>query len=59
MFSRRRITIALVGLLILVLAGWLASELLGDEQAGGANSSEVLPAAAHWSAAGFARGPVT
>ncbi|WP_089301671.1 hypothetical protein [Haloechinothrix alba] len=59
MFSRRRITIALVGLLILVLVGWLASELLGEEQAREATSSEAVPAAADRSAAGFTCGPVT
>ncbi|OZM74276.1 ribonuclease N [Amycolatopsis antarctica] len=35
MLSRRRITAALVGLVILVFAGWLAKDVLGDDTASG------------------------
>ncbi|WP_317493700.1 hypothetical protein [Haloechinothrix sp. LS1_15] len=31
MLSRRRITIALIALIVLVLGGWLATEVFGDD----------------------------
>jgi ribonuclease T1 len=57
MFNRRRITAALIGLLVLVLGGWLVKDNLGDSSSPAPSTSAGTPAKSSTPAKGGAAVP--